>query len=247
MYEATWPVFSGSIAPAEVLLAAEPAAGPGLGLGGDAAGSPAGLQRRCVRVAGAGAGAGWSGLFLATGWSRSARSRRCFYSAMVADMYAAATGGASSAASGLWAARARIPGRDGGRHNFPCGHLDRDYAIYRPRRLFMGHVAAVAGGVGGGTQRTVACAAAQLATGGGPLVADHGPDHGGDDYRGDTVAGFRRADQHDAAAAGPRRRARADAHYGWPPCALDVFLLPLVPAALVAAYLDRQRAPVVHG
>jgi hypothetical protein len=29
--------------------------------------------------------------------------------------------------------------------------------------------------------------------------------------------------------------------------ALDVFLLPLIPAALVAAYLDRQRAPVVHG
>jgi hypothetical protein len=28
---------------------------------------------------------------------------------------------------------------------------------------------------------------------------------------------------------------------------LDVFLLPLVPAALVVAYLDRQRAPVVHG
>jgi hypothetical protein len=29
--------------------------------------------------------------------------------------------------------------------------------------------------------------------------------------------------------------------------ALDVFLMPLIPAALVAAYLDRQRAPVVHG
>jgi len=28
---------------------------------------------------------------------------------------------------------------------------------------------------------------------------------------------------------------------------LNVFLLPLVPAALVVAYLDRQRAPVVHG
>ena len=28
---------------------------------------------------------------------------------------------------------------------------------------------------------------------------------------------------------------------------LDVFLLPLVPAALVAAYLDRQRAPAQHG
>jgi hypothetical protein len=28
---------------------------------------------------------------------------------------------------------------------------------------------------------------------------------------------------------------------------LDVFLLPLVPAALVVSYLDRQRAPVVHG
>lgn len=29
--------------------------------------------------------------------------------------------------------------------------------------------------------------------------------------------------------------------------ALDVFLLPLIPAALVAAYLDRQRAPAVFG
>lgn len=29
--------------------------------------------------------------------------------------------------------------------------------------------------------------------------------------------------------------------------ALDMFLLPLIPAALVAAYLDRQRAPVVLG
>jgi hypothetical protein len=29
--------------------------------------------------------------------------------------------------------------------------------------------------------------------------------------------------------------------------ALNVFLLPLVPAALVAAYLDRQRAPAVYG
>ena len=29
--------------------------------------------------------------------------------------------------------------------------------------------------------------------------------------------------------------------------ALLVLLLPMIPAALVAAYLDRQRAPVVHG
>ena len=57
----------------------------------------------------------------------------------------------------------------------------------------------------------------------------------------------RRGGEHGAGAAGPRWRCmRRPWSPRWP-LPWMVFLLPLIPAALVAAYLDRQRAPAVLG
>ena len=57
---------------------------------------------------------------------------------------------------------------------------------------------------------------------------------------------FRRHGEHDADVAG-RDAAHAPPVVTAVAVALDVFLVPLIPAALVAAYLDRQRAPAVLG
>jgi hypothetical protein len=187
----------------------------------------------------------WSGYFWRLAVAVSAVSA-LLYSAMVADLYAAATGGVSSAASGLWAAVRAFPGvlvaaaiflvvTSIGTMLFivPGAYIwgmwqlwlvvlvvERSgpvTALRRSWQLVEGHWWRIT------TLITVVTVIAVIPS----LLFDA--------LTSMILLLLGRGGAH----APPLVTAAA--------IALDVFLLPLVPAALVVAYLDRQRAPVVHG
>jgi hypothetical protein len=187
----------------------------------------------------------WSGYFWRLVAAVSAVSA-LLYSAMVADLYAAATGGASSAASGLAAALRAFPGAlvasviflvvtSVGTMLFivPGAYLwgmwqlwlvvlvvERSGPITALRRswqLMEGHWWRIT------TLITVVTIIAVIPS----LVFDA--------LTSAILLLLGRDGTH------------APAFITAAAIALDVFLLPLVPAALVVAYLERQRSPVVHG
>ena len=187
----------------------------------------------------------WSGYFWRLVVAVSAVSA-LLYSAMVADLYAGATGGASSAATGLWAAVRAFPGVMVAATIFlvvtsigtmlfivPGAYLwgmwqlwlvvlvvERSgplHALRRSWQLVEGHWWRIT------TLITVVTIIAVIPS----LVFD-------------ALTSM-------VLLLLGRDGAHAPAIITVAAIALDVFLLPLVPAALVAAYLDRQRAPVVHG
>ena len=121
----------------------------------------------------------WSGYFWWLSCAGGAISV-FFYSAMVADIYAVATGGATPLAVGLYAALRALPGAHVRLAHFSGGHHDRDAVFRGARRIFMGHVAVVAGGARGRAQWPTAGLEPELATDAGLLVANLGADHGGE-------------------------------------------------------------------
>ena len=187
----------------------------------------------------------WSGYFWRLMCAASALSA-LLYSAMVADIYAVATGGATPAAAGLVAALRAFPGVVMAGLIFVIGTSIATMLFIIPGAYLWGMwqlwlvvlVVERSGPVealrrswqlmeGSWWRISMLITIVTVISALPPLLFD-------------TVAStilvlFGR----DATHAPPVVTALA--------IALDMFLLPLIPAALVAAYLDRQRAPTVLG